>query len=97
MQSIFFHHRTHIPNSDSEGFLNAVKNIIGDDKENPSLKLLDISEKYINRFSVRNDDDQILKKVIKDGFGLTVIGLIPKTRPHRTDTRLVGNRSIQVY
>jgi hypothetical protein len=53
-------------------FLNAVKNIIGDDKENPSLKLLDISEKYINRFSVRNDDDQILKKVIKDGFGLTV-------------------------
>lgn len=53
-------------------FANAVKNIIGDDRKNPSQKLLDLSENYINQYSQRADDEQLLNKVIKEGFGLTV-------------------------
>ena len=53
-------------------FVNAVKNIMGDDRENPSIKLLNLSDKYINQFSSRNDDDKILDNIIKEGIGLTV-------------------------
>jgi len=53
-------------------FVNAVKNIIGDDREQPSLKLLDLSENYINQFSSRENENQIIDKIIKKGFGLTV-------------------------
>tara|TARA_B100000446_G_C10488806_1_gene318787 strand:+ start:70 stop:1017 length:948 start_codon:yes stop_codon:yes gene_type:complete len=52
--------------------VNAVKNIIGDDRGNPSQNLLKLSKNYINQFSGRNDDDRILNNVIKTGFGLTV-------------------------
>ena len=45
-------------------FVNAIKNIIGDDRENPSIKLLNLSDKYINQFSSRNDDDKILDNII---------------------------------
>jgi len=60
------------PNRHPLLFVNVVKNIIGDDRENPSRKLLDLSDKYINQFPNRNDDDKILDNVVKDGIGLTV-------------------------
>lgn len=52
--------------------INAVKNIIGDNRANPSQILLNLSEDYINHFPERGDDDQIIKEITKDGFGLTV-------------------------
>ena len=52
--------------------VNAVKNIIGDDRGNPSQNLLKMSENYINQFSKRDDDEHILNNVIKAGFGMTV-------------------------
>ena len=53
-------------------FVNAVKNIIGDNRKNPPQKLLDLSENYINQFSQREGDEQLFNNVIKEGFGLTV-------------------------
>lgn len=54
-------------------FVNAVKNIIGDDRDNPSSKLLDLSDYYINQFSSRENENQIIDKVLKEGFGLAVL------------------------
>ncbi len=52
--------------------LNALKNIIGDNKENPSEKLLTFAANYVDGFPQRTDDDVLLNRVRKDGVGLTV-------------------------
>lgn len=52
--------------------VNAVKNIIGDDREDPSELLLNFVDKYLNTFSPRENDKKILEKVSKDGIGLTM-------------------------
>ncbi len=52
--------------------VNAIKNIIGDDRDNPSSKLLDLSDNYINQFSCRENENQIIDKVMIDGYGLAV-------------------------
>ena len=40
--------------------VNAVKNIIGDDREDPSELLLNFVDKYLNTFSPRENDKKIL-------------------------------------
>lgn len=52
--------------------LNAVKNIIGDDIDNPSNDLYQFSKFIINSFPTRNDDESLWVKVKADGIGLTV-------------------------
>lgn len=52
--------------------LNAVKNIIGDDKDNPSSGLLEFSKSIIDSFPTRKDDELLWKNIIDEGVGLTV-------------------------
>jgi hypothetical protein len=52
--------------------LNALKNIIGDNREKPSKLLLDSMKKLIDKYPKRTDDDIILNNIAKEGIGLTV-------------------------
>ena len=52
--------------------LNALKNIIGDDRKGYSKKLLEFMEIKSNEFPKRDDDQLILDKTAKEGLGLTV-------------------------
>ena len=51
--------------------MNCIKNIIGDDRENPSKPLLEFSTKYLCGFDFRSNDKTQLDKVVRDGIGLT--------------------------
>ena len=52
--------------------LNALKNIIGDNRKNPSKILLDSMKKLIKKYPKRTDDNILLNNIAKDGIGLTV-------------------------
>ena len=52
--------------------LNALKNIIGDDRQTPSQILLDALSKLSERHSQRTDDQAVLDSAAKDGLGLPV-------------------------
>ena len=52
--------------------LNALKNIIGDNRNNPSQKLLDEMAKVVESYPERSDDQAILDRVAKNGLGQTV-------------------------
>ncbi|MAW68720.1 MAG: hypothetical protein CMG10_03065 [Candidatus Marinimicrobia bacterium] len=52
--------------------LNALKNIIGDNRNNPSQKLLDEMAKVVESYPERIDDQAILDRVAKNGLGQTV-------------------------
>ena len=51
--------------------LNSIKNLIGDDRENPSKPLLEFSLDYLCSFEFRDDDQTQLDEVVRDGIGLT--------------------------
>ena len=51
--------------------INSIKNIIGHDRENPSHILLKFGIDYLFGHDYRENDQQLLNKVIKDGLGLT--------------------------
>ena len=52
--------------------LNALKNIIGDNRNNPSQKLLDEMAKVVESYPERIDDQARLDRVAKNGLGQTV-------------------------
>ena len=52
--------------------LNSIKNIIGDNRKNPSKLLLDFAEKKANQYPLRDDDKEILQEVAKEGVGNSV-------------------------
>ena len=52
--------------------LNAIKNIIGDNRKEYSKKLLELMENKSVEFPERKDDQSILEKIAKEGLGLTV-------------------------
>ena len=52
--------------------LNALKNIIGDNRNNPSKIILDSMKKLIDKYPKRTDDNFILNNIAKDAIGLTV-------------------------
>lgn len=52
--------------------LNALKNIIGDERQSPSQKLLDGMAELSERYPKRTDDQAVLDRATKDGLGLTV-------------------------
>ncbi|MBC8346377.1 MAG: hypothetical protein ISR89_00595 [Candidatus Marinimicrobia bacterium] len=52
--------------------LNALKNIIGDDRQNPSQLLLDALENLAEKYPQRTYDKVVLDAVAKEGLGLTV-------------------------
>ena len=52
--------------------LNALKNIIGDNRKNPSQKLLDEMAKVVESYPERIDDQAVLDRVAKNGLGQTV-------------------------
>ena len=52
--------------------LNALKNIIGDNREKPSRMLLDSMRKLIDKYPKRTDDKIVLNNIAKEGVGLTV-------------------------
>jgi len=60
------------PNNHPIILINAVKNIIGDDKVNPSTNLCEFSKSLIDSYPVRKDDEQIWKDVIAEGTRLSV-------------------------
>jgi len=51
--------------------LNSIKNLIGDDRENPSKLLLEFASNYLFDFEFRDDDQTQLDDVVRDGIGLT--------------------------
>jgi len=51
--------------------LNSIKNLIGDDRENPSKRLLKFASNYLFGFEFRDDDEIQLDDVVRDGVGLT--------------------------
>ena len=51
--------------------LNSIKNLIGDDRENPSKLLLEFASNYLCDFEFRDDDQTQLDDVVRDGIGLT--------------------------
>ena len=53
-------------------YLNSIKNIIGDDKDQPSAILLNALDKISNQNPKREDDQELLDQVAKNGIGLTV-------------------------
>ena len=52
--------------------INSIKNLIGDDRENPSTELLKFAIDYLFQFEFRNNDQDKLDEVIRDGIGETV-------------------------
>ena len=52
--------------------LNAIKNIIGDNREEHSKKLLDFMENKSKELPKRDSDQTILDDIAKEGIGLTV-------------------------
>ena len=52
--------------------LNSIKNIIGDNRKNPSKLLLDFAEEKANQYPLRDDDKEILQVVAKEGVGNSV-------------------------
>ena len=60
------------PNSHPIIVVNAVKNIIGDDRNNPSEILLNFIDKYLTSFSPREDVFTTLETISNEGIGLTV-------------------------
>ena len=52
--------------------LNALKNIIGDDRQNPSQRLLDAMAVLAEKYPQRKDDKAVLDTVAKEGLGYTV-------------------------
>ncbi|MBD30738.1 MAG: hypothetical protein CMG44_00845 [Candidatus Marinimicrobia bacterium] len=52
--------------------LNAIKNIIGDNQIEPSNKLIELLKNKAHQFPAREDDQNILNEVAKDGLGLTI-------------------------
>ncbi|MDG2398279.1 MAG: hypothetical protein P8M59_03085, partial [Candidatus Marinimicrobia bacterium] len=52
--------------------LNALKNIIGDNRNKPSQKLLDSMAYQTEKHPQRSDDQKVLDQTAKDGLGLTV-------------------------
>ena len=52
--------------------LNVLKNIIGDNREEYSKKLLEFMERKSKEFPKREDDQSILDETAKEGLGLTV-------------------------
>ena len=53
-------------------YLNALKNIIGDNKKNPSRILMDKIEEIAMNNQLREDDEDFLNSTAKQGLGLTV-------------------------
>ena len=53
-------------------FLNSIKNIIGDDKAQPSKILLNSLGQTSNQYPKREDDQEFLDQISKKGIGLTV-------------------------
>ena len=51
--------------------MNSIKNLIGDDRDNPSKPLLEFSIKYLCGFDFRSNDKTQLDKAVRDGIGLT--------------------------
>ena len=51
--------------------VNIIKNIIGDNRENPSKTLLIFCVNYLLQFDLRSNDKKVLKSAIKDGIGKT--------------------------
>ena len=52
--------------------LNALKNIIGDDRQNPSQRLLNAMAALAEKYPQRKDDKAVLDTVAKEGLGYTV-------------------------
>ena len=52
--------------------LNSLKNIIGDDRQNPSQRLLDAMADLAEKYPQRKDDKAVLDTVAKEGIGYTV-------------------------
>ena len=52
--------------------LNSIKNILGDDKDEPSKILLNSLGVTSNQYPKRNDDQILLDQTVKEGIGLTV-------------------------
>ena len=52
--------------------LNALKNIIGDNRSKYSKKLLEFMEVKSEQFPERDDDQEILDNIAKEGIGLSV-------------------------
>ena len=48
--------------------INAIKNIIGDDRKNPSGILLSFFIEYLNLFTLRTDDRKIVDDILKEGY-----------------------------
>jgi len=51
--------------------INSIKNIIGDNRHNPSLTLIEFCLDYLLKFDFRNEDQSYLDEVAKEGLGLT--------------------------
>ena len=52
--------------------LNSIKNILGDDKDEPSKILLNSLGVTSNQYPKRNDDQIFLDQTVKEGIGLTI-------------------------
>ena len=52
--------------------LNSIKNILGDDKDEPSKILMNSLGVTSNQYPKRNDDQILLDQTVKEGIGLTV-------------------------
>ena len=52
--------------------INSIKNLIGDDRENPPTALLKFAVDYLFQFEFRNNDQDKLDEVIQNGIGHTV-------------------------
>ena len=52
-------------------FMNSMKNIIGDDRKNPSLTLLKFAVDYVLGFEFRKNDQKLINESLQDGAGLT--------------------------
>ena len=51
--------------------MNSMKNIIGDDRKNPSIALLEFAVEYMLGFEFRKNDQEQLNDSVVDGVGLT--------------------------
>ena len=52
--------------------LNSIKNILGDDKDEPSKILLNSLGVISNQYPKRNDDQILLDQTVKEGIGFTI-------------------------
>ena len=77
--------------------INALKNILGDVRDNPSRILMDFGNNYINKKSMRKYDENILKKIKIKGVTSSVFIMDLEDAIFRSNAKQAEKEAAKLY